>query len=109
MFLDVPQNQFHFTKGDRKVLVQRLKSFIALWNAQCDLTKPLTKLEMIMKLKKEERNLQQVPVVRTPSILNYDSKTDPELIESKQKEYVEKNKDHFKDLIAKARANKSKV
>ena len=64
---------------------------------------------MIMKLKKEERNLQQVPVVRTPSILNFDSKTDPELIESKQKEYVEKNKDHFKDLIAKARANKSKV
>merc|ERR1711997_970802 len=94
-------------KGDRKILTSRLKSFIALWNGQCDLVKPLTKLEMIMKLKKEERNLQQVPVIRTPSILNLDSKTDPEVIESKQKEYVEKNKDHFSMLIAKARANKS--
>ena len=95
-------------KGDRKVLINRLKSFTALWNAQCDMVKPMTKLEIIMKLKKEERNLQQVPVIRTPSVLNFDSKTDPKVIESKQKEYVEKNKDHFSALIAKAKANKSK-
>ena len=92
-------------KGDRKVLVQRLKSFIALWNSQCDLQKPMAKMEMIMKLKKEERNLQQVQVVKIPSVLNFDSKTDPDVIESKQKEYVEKNKEHFSMLIAKAKAN----
>jgi hypothetical protein len=67
----------------------------------------MTKLEMIMKLKKEERNLQQVPVIRTPSVLNFDSKTDPKVIESKQKEYVEKNKDHFSMLIAKVKTNNS--
>ena len=94
-------------KGDRKILTSRLKSFIALWNGQCDLVKPMTKLEMIMKLKKEERNLQQVPVIRTPSVLNFDSKTDPKVIESKQKEYVEKNKDHFSMLIAKVKTNNS--
>ena len=62
-------------------------------------------MEMIMKLKKEERNLQQVQVVKIPSVLNFDSKTDPDVIESKQKEYVEKNKEHFSMLIAKAKAN----
>ena len=94
-------------KGDRKILICRLKSFIALWNGQCDLVKPMTKLEMIMKLKKEERNLQQVPVIRTPSVLNFDSKTDPKVIESKQKQYVEKNRDHFSMLIAKVKTNNS--
>ena len=44
-------------KGDRKNMTQRLKNFIVLWNSQCDLDKPMTKLEMIAQLKKGENNL----------------------------------------------------
>lgn len=94
------------TKGARKVLEQRLKSFIALWNAQCDLDKPLTKLEMIMKLKRDEKNLQKLPLTSVPPTLNFDRQTDPKVIESKQRDYMQQNKDHFAKLIEKAKANK---
>ena len=70
-------------KGDRKNMTQRLKNFIVLWNSQCDLDKPMTKLEMIAKLKKEEINLVKTSL-ENPStssqFLNYDRKTDPGML-----------------------------
>ena len=94
------------TSGARKTLENRLKSYIALWNAQCDLEKPLTKMEIVMRVHRDEKKLQHVKVNKPPPLLDYDCKTDPEEIESKQKAYVEENKDHFSKLIAKAKASK---
>lgn len=87
-------------KGNRKVLEQRLKNFITLWNSQCDLDKPLNKLEMIMKLKREEKKIVQPQI---SSALNFDCKTDPKEIEAKQKSYVNQHKNHFALLTEKAK------
>lgn len=94
-------------KGDRKALVARLKNFIVVWNSQCDVDKPMTKLEMVMKVKKEESSLKNlVTSSQNSSILSYDIKTDPVIIEAKQKEYVERNKSHFALLIERAKEAK---
>ncbi len=94
-------------KGSRKLLEQRLKSFIALWNSQCDVDTPMTKLDMIMKLKRDEHNLQKIPSVAPPAILNYDRDTDPSIIESKQQAYVNQHKSHFSMLVQKAKMKKN--
>ena len=92
-------------KGDRNVLTKRLKNFIVLWNSQCDLENPLTKLEIVMKVQRDENKLSRIP--QQQSSLNYDAKSDPKVIETQQKAYVEKNRDQFSKLIAKARASKA--
>ena len=92
-------------KGDRNVLTKRLKNFIVLWNSQCDLENPLTKLEIVMKVQRDENKLSRIP--QQQSNLNYDAKSDPKVIETQQKAYVEKNRDQFSKLIAKARASKA--
>lgn len=38
-------------KGARKVLVSRHQRFTALWNAQCEASKPQSKLEIIMQVR----------------------------------------------------------
>ena len=38
-------------KGDRKMLVSRHQRFTALWNAQCEASKPQSKLEIIMQVR----------------------------------------------------------
>ena len=39
-------------KGTRKVLVSRHQRFTALWNAQCEASKPQSKLEIIMQVRR---------------------------------------------------------
>ena len=89
--------------GDKKVLIQRFKNFAVIWNSQCDVDEPMSKLEMIMKLKKQENRLKSVPTTSNP--LTYDSKSDPEVISTQQKAYVEKHKGQFSQLIKRAKAS----
>ena len=89
--------------GDKKVLIQRLKNFAVIWNSQCDVDEPMSKIEMVMKLKKQENRLKSVPTTSNP--LTYDSKSDPDLISTQQKAYVEKHKGQFSQLIEKAKAS----
>ena len=87
-------------KGDRKALEQRLRNFIVLWNSQCDEEKPISKMEMIIQLKKEERARSS----STESILSsYNANSDPSLIDQTQTKYRQENKSSFEMLIEQAR------
>jgi hypothetical protein len=43
--------------GDRKTLIDRIRNFAVLWNTQCDLEKPMSKMQMVMRINKDEKNL----------------------------------------------------
>ena len=92
------------TSGDKKVLIQRFKNFAVIWNSQCDLDEPMSKIEMIMKLKRQENRLKGAPTIAS-NPLTYNSKTDPEVISTQQRAYVEKHKGQFSQLIERAKAS----
>ncbi len=97
------------TKGDRKTLEKRFRNFVVLWNSQVNSAKPMSRLQMVMKIKRDETNLKTSATAASSSnnsLLNFDRNSDVKTIESKQKAYVEKNKSHFETLIAQARKNK---
>ena len=94
--------------GDKNTMIKRLKNFIVIWNSQCDLDEPMSRMQMVMTLQKEERELQNQKHSSTETELNYDAKTDPKVIATQQKAYVEKHKSTFAKLIEKAKASKTK-
>ena len=64
-------------QGDRKTLINRHQRFTILWNSQCDSENPLSRLQIINKLKREEQNLSEASSSSpsTSSLLNYDRNT----------------------------------
>jgi hypothetical protein len=96
-------------QGDRKTLISRHQRFTVLWNSQCDSENPMTRVQIIKQLKREEQNLSEaaaVPSPTTASFLNYDRNTRPEIIESKQKAYIQKNKSQFAQLVQQLKERK---
>lgn len=95
-------------QGDRKTLINRHQRFTILWNSQCDSENPLSRLQIINKLKREEQNLSEASSSSpsTSSLLNYDRNTNPDIIETKQKAYIQKNQSHFDKLIQQLKERK---
>ena len=95
-------------QGDRKTLINRHQRFTILWNSQCDSEKPLSRLQIINKLKREEQNLSEASSSSptTSTLLNYDRNTNPDIIETKQKAYIQKNQSHFDKLIQQLKERK---
>ena len=95
-------------QGDRKTLINRHQRFTILWNSQCDSDNPLTRSQIINKLRREEQNLSEASTSSpsTSSLLNYDRNTNPDIIETKQKAYIQKNQSHFDKLIQQLKARK---
>ena len=96
-------------QGERKTLISRHQRFTVLWNSQCDSDNPMTRVQIIKQLKREEQNISEaaaVPSPSTASILNYDRNTCPEIIESKQKAYIQKNKSQFAQLVQQLKERK---
>ena len=99
------------TKGDRKSLEQRLKKFIVLWNSQCDEENPLSRMEIIMKLKKAESTKAKTVTESVSHLKQYNAKSDPSVIDRMQKKLRTDHKDQFASLIqqAKQRRNVNKA
>ena len=69
----------------------------------------MTRGKIIKQLKREEQNISEaaaVPSPSTASILNYDRNTCPEIIESKQKAYIQRNKSEFAQLVQQLKERK---
>ena len=97
-------------QGDRKKLINRHQRFTILWNSQCDSDNPMTRMQIINKLRREEQNLSEAAVTSSPStgaLLNFDRNTNPDVIETKQKAYIEKNQSHFDTLIRQLKKRKN--
>ncbi len=101
------------TKGDKKTMIARHKKFSILWNAECEKDSPMSRAEILRAVKREEQNLSSLVLTQstsgsgssaTPSpsvqsLLSYDRKTDPKIIDSKRKEILTKNGNSFSKLI----------
>ena len=94
--------------GDRKSLISRHQRFTVLWNSHCDSDHPLSRVQIINQLKREEQNLSEAASSSptTAAILSYDRNTKPEVITSKQQAYLHKNKSQFAQLINQIKARK---
>ena len=94
--------------GDRKSLISRHQRFTVLWNSHCDSDYPLSRVQIINQLKREEQNLSEAASSSptTAAILSYDRNTKPEVITSKQHAYLHKNKSQFAQLIHQIKARK---
>ena len=96
-------------KGDRKSLINRLQKYTLLYNTESQLDNPKSKLEIVMQVEREEKE-EKAGKVPTPSLLQFDRKTESEVIEQKQKQYLKENKDTFNDMIKQVRErNKQKA
>ena len=49
-------------QGDRKTLINRHQRFTILWNSQCDSDNPMTRMQIINKVRREEQNLSEAAV-----------------------------------------------
>ena len=94
--------------GDRKSLISRHQRFTVLWNSHCDSDYPLSRVQIINQLKREEQNLSEAASSSptTAAILSYDRNTKPEVITSKQQAYLHKNKSQFAQLIHQIKTRK---
>ena len=95
------------SKGDKSVLVSRLKKYTLLYNNNVASENPKSPLELRMQVEKEEREEKCARVAR-PEVLHYDRNTNKEEIELKQKTYLKENKDSFTSLKQKVRINNEK-
>jgi len=94
-------------KGDRKSLINRLQKYTLLYNTESQLDNPKSKLEIVMQVEREEKE-EKAGKIPTPSLLQFDRKTESEVIEKKQKQYLQENKDAFNDMIKQVRERNKK-
>lgn len=98
------------TKGSRQALISRHQRFSVLWNTNCQAVKPVSKLQIVMQVEREEKVLKQERsgMIRPPQ-LDYSRNSDQKEIEAKSKDYLKANRGQFSDLINQARANQKRT
>ncbi|KAG0682462.1 E3 ubiquitin-protein ligase rad18 [Pichia californica] len=95
------------TQGTRIQMEQRMKEFINLYNANLDSMNPVNDRILLDRLQKWETLINNIKPKHTTPPINADEQTiKRQKIESK--EWNNKNKDHFSDLIKQARSNMKK-
>lgn len=83
------------TTGDRSTLVNRHKKYTILYNSECDSANPRPVIELRAQLEREEAESRRLAHVTSPRV----KKADPETIEKENQQYVQNNKDSYKQLI----------
>jgi len=94
-------------KGDRKSLISRLQKYTLLYNTESQLEKPRSKMMILMQVEREEKE-EKAGKFTTPALLQFDRKTESDVIEQKQKQYLKENKDTFTDMIKQVRERNKK-
>ena len=60
-------------RGNRAALVRRHQRFAAAWNTQCDRERPLSRMEVLMQVKREEQEERKAAATTSKSqLLDYD-------------------------------------
>ncbi|KFM63245.1 hypothetical protein X975_25088, partial [Stegodyphus mimosarum] len=84
------------TAGDRQTLIKRHKSFLTLYNANCDALNPKPVTEIIREVEcqeLEERLNEQ------PKTVQVNKKSDPAVIEKEHESYAKQHQSQFNTLI----------
>ncbi|XP_035212974.1 E3 ubiquitin-protein ligase RAD18-like isoform X2 [Stegodyphus dumicola] len=84
------------TVGDRQTLIKRHKSFLTLYNANCDALNPKPVTEIIREIEcqeLEERLNEQ------PKTVQVNKKSDPAVIEKEHESYAKRHQSQFNTLI----------
>jgi E3 ubiquitin-protein ligase RAD18 len=96
--------------GSRQLLIRRHTEWVNLWNANCDAVRPRTKRELLSDLDQWERS-QGGAVSAVGAAFGQRGNAGGEVMakDFDADAYGKKNKDHFGDLIAKARAGRKQA
>jgi len=88
------------TKGDRRALISRHQKYTILHNSENHLDEPRPLSELVNQVHREEASENSTT---NNFLLKFDRNTDARSIEEKQKQYLQINKNSFKQLVDKAK------